>query len=151
MAAHTDTRAPRSWGLRVRLKAATHRLELDARLAAGENPDACPELARRAHVLSGWRMRHRLADGVENVVVEAVAPPYEHGASVPVQREEVLAAQRDLLRLARALRSEPAAPVRAIAAVSLLLADGAGPVFVPHPHGTLSEAAFQAAFLAEAG
>jgi hypothetical protein len=31
-----------------------------------------------------------------------------------------------------------------------LLTDGSGPIFVPHPVGTLVELAFQAAFLAEA-
>jgi hypothetical protein len=151
MAAHVDIRAPRSWGLRTWLKVATHPLELDTRLAAGENPTSCPELARRAYILRGWRVRHRLADGIEKTVVEAVAPPYEHGAAVPVQREEVLTAQHDLLRLIRALRSEPAPPVEAIATVSLLLTNGAGPMFAPHPHGTLSEVVFQAAFHAEAG
>jgi hypothetical protein len=151
MAAHADINAPRSWSLRTRLKAVTHPLELDTRLASGENPDSCPELARRAHVLRGWRVRHRLAAGVEKTVVEAVAPPYEHGAAIPVQREAVLAAQHDLLRLVRVLRSEPAPPVQAIATVSLLLTDGTGPLFAPHPQGTLSEAAFQAAFHAEAG
>ena len=135
----------------ARLKVATHHLELDARLAAGEKPDGSPELARRAHDLQGRRVRQRLADALESAVVEAVAPPYDHGASVPVQREEVLTAEHDLLRLVRALRSEPTPPVRGIAAVSLLLTDGTGPVFAPHPHGALSEAAFQAAFHAEAG
>jgi hypothetical protein len=136
--------------LLTRLKVATHHLELDARLAAGENPDGSPELARRAHDLQSRRVRQRLSDGLENAVVEAVAPPYDHGAAVPVQRDEVLAAERDLLRLARALRSEPAPPVRGIAAVSLLLTDGAGPLFAPHAHGTLSELAFRAAFHVEA-
>jgi len=70
---------------------------------------------------------------------------------VPVQRDEVLLAHRDLSRLARSLRADPAPPVRAIALVSVLLTDGTGPVFARYPHGTLAEAAFQAAFLAEAG
>jgi hypothetical protein len=151
MGAHAGTRPPRSSGLITRLKAFTGRLELDRRLAAGANPDTSPELARRAHVLRGWRVRHHLADSLEQVIVEAVAPPRERGAAIPVQREEVLAAQRDLLRLVAALRSEPPAPVRGIAAVSVLLTDGTGPVYAPHPHGTLREAAFRAAFHAEAG
>jgi hypothetical protein len=135
----------------TRLRVATHHLELDSRLAAGENPDASPELERRAQVLSGRRVRQRLADGLERVVVDAVAPAHDPGAAVPVQRDEVLAAQHDLMRLVRALRSDLAPSVRSIAAVSLLLTDGAGPVFAPQPPGTLSEAAFQAAFHAEAG
>jgi hypothetical protein len=150
VAAHADTSTPRSWGLRARLKAFAGRLELDRRLAAGESPDAASELARRAYVLQHWRVRHRLADGLERVVIDAVAAPRESGPTVPIQREAVLAAQHDLLRLVRALRSEPSAPVRAIAIVSLLLTDGSGPIFVPHPVGTLVELAFQAAFLAEA-
>jgi hypothetical protein len=151
MAAHAGMNVPRSWGLRARLKAFTGRMELDRRLAAGETPSAGPELARRAYVLRHWRVRHRLADGLEALVIDAVAPPHEAGATVPVQRTAVLAAQHDLLRLARALRSEPAPPVRGIAMVSILLTDGSGPVFAPHPIVTLAELAFQAAFHAEAG
>jgi hypothetical protein len=151
MAAHVGTHAPRSNTLIVRFKAFTGRLELDRRLASGERPDACPELARRASVIDRWRIRHHLADSLERLIVEAVAPQHEHGAAVPVQRDEVLMAQADLIRLVRALRSEPAPPLRCIAIVSLLLSDGAGPVSAPHPRGTLAEIAFRAAFLAEAG
>jgi hypothetical protein len=150
MAAHAGT-APRTSGLRARLQAFTDRLALDRTLATSANLHASPALARRAQVLSSWRVRHRLADGLERVVVEAIVPPQEHGAAVPVQRDAVLAAQTDLLRLVRALRAEPGPPVRVIAAVSLWLTDGAGPVFAEHPRGTLAEAAFQAAFHAEAG
>jgi hypothetical protein len=151
MAAHAHLRVPRSHGLKARLRAATGRPHLDRELAAGASEAGSPELARRAEVLRGWRMRHRLADGLERVLIEAVAPGHEQGAAVPVQRDEVLAAQRDLMRLVAALRSEPAPPVRSIAAVSLLLTDGAGPLFAPYPRGSLGEVAFQTAFYAEAG
>jgi hypothetical protein len=150
MAAHSDIGVPRSWGLSVRLRAFIDRLELDRRLAGGESPAESPELGRRAQVLSHWRVRHSLADSLERVVIEAIAPARDRGAAVPVQRAEVVSAQPDLLRLVAALRSEPAPSLRSIAAVSLLLADGAGPLFAPHPSGTLAEVAFQAAFLAEA-
>jgi hypothetical protein len=150
MAAHADVHLPRTRSLRARLKAATGHLTLDRELATGISPSHRPELARRAEVLSAWRTRHRLADGLERVLVEAVAPGHERGASIPIQRDQVLAAQRDLMRLVAALRSEPGPPVRTIAAVSLLLTDGTGPVFAPSPDGALREAAFQAAFYAEA-
>jgi hypothetical protein len=150
MAAHASTRVPRSWRLVTCVKAFVGRLELDRRLAAGTDPAASPELARRAQVLSRWRVQHALADALEHVVVEAVAPPRRHGADIPVQRTEVLAAQRDLLRLVAALRAVPGPSVRATAAASLLVTDGTGPVFSPHPAGTLRTAAFQAAFHAEA-
>ena len=152
MAAHAAQESRRlSSAFRTWLRAFVGRQELDRRLAAGEAPSASPELARRATVLSRWRVRHALAASIERVVVEAVATPQAHGAEVPVEREQVLAAQRDLLRLAAALRAEPGPPVRAIATVSVLLTDGSGPVFRPHPAGTLAEIAFQAAFQAEAG
>jgi hypothetical protein len=151
MAAHASTSVPRSSGLLTRLKAFIGRVELDRRLAAGTDPAASPELARRAQVLSRWRVQHALADALERVVVDAIAPPRPHGAAIPVQREEVLAAQRDLLRLAAALRAVPGPPVRATAAASLLVEDGSSPIFTPHPPGTLGAVAFQAAFHAEAG
>ena len=149
MAAHAYN--PGRWDLLTRIKTATGRLALDRRLAEGANPGSRPELARRAAVLSGWRTRHALAAGIERIVAEAVAPPRAHGADVPVQRDEVLAAQAELLRLAAALRAESAAGVRGVATASLLQTDGTGPVFAPHPSGTLREAASQAAFHAEAG
>ena len=63
----------------------------------------------------------------------------------------MLDAQDELLRLAIALRSEPAPPVRGVAEASLLLTDGTGPVFNPRSSETLREAAFRAAFHLEAG
>jgi hypothetical protein len=150
MAAHASTHAPRTWGLRARLKAFTSRLELDTQLAAGENPSSSPELTRRAERLSGARVQRRLADSLDRVVDEAGAPPHEPGAAARVERAEVLSAARDLRRFAAALRAGPADPVRAAATASLLLTDGTGPVFAPHPPGTLREIAFQAAFHAEA-
>jgi len=150
MAAHAHIGLPRSGDLLARLKAFTNRSELDHQLAAGAAPSASPALARRAQVLRGWRVRHALARGLENAVVEAVGPPRQHGAAIPVQRDAVLAAQHDLLTLAAALRSEPGPDVRAIAIASVLLSDGAGPLFNPRASLLLGEIAFQAAFLAEA-
>jgi hypothetical protein len=63
----------------------------------------------------GIRVRDRLAEGIEHLVIDAVAPA-----------------------------------VRGTAIVSVLLTDGSGPVFAPHPEGSLRELAFQAAFHAEA-
>jgi hypothetical protein len=151
MAAQVDMNAPRTWSLLARLRALAGRIELDRRLAAGAWPDGSRELACRARTLTGWRARHAYADGLERIVAEAEAPPHRLGSAVPVDREEVLAARTELLRLAAALRAEPSPPVRAVAAASLLLTDGAGPVFNPYPPGTLREATFQAAYYAEAG
>ena len=85
MAVHADP--PIRWGLLTRIKAAAGRLGLDRRLAEGASPGASRALARRAQVLSGHRERHVIADGLERVVAEAIAPPHSHGAGVPVQRQ----------------------------------------------------------------
>jgi hypothetical protein len=151
MAAHAHMNVPRSWSLLARLRAFAGRLDLDRKLAAGALPSDSRELACRAHTLAGWHARNAYADGIERVVDEAEAPPHPLGAAVPVRRDEVQAARADLLRLAAALRAEPSPPVRAVAVASLLLTDGAGPLFAEHPPGALREAAFQAAFHAEAG
>jgi hypothetical protein len=152
VAAHAGIGIPRSGRLLARLRAFWRRVELDRQLAQGVAPDTSPALLQRSRVLSSWRVRHTLADGLESVIVEAATPPRRAmGAAVPVQREAVLDAQDDLLRLVAALRAEPAAPVRGIAMASQLLTDGAGPVFAPHPRGALREAVFQAAFQTERG
>jgi hypothetical protein len=147
----TSHAIPRRTGVLTRLKAATGRHKLDRRLARGADPDASPELACRTRVLRGWRVRHSFADALERVVREAEHPDDRYTAAIPVAHDEVLAARDDLLRAARGLRAEPPADVRGIAEVSLLLTDGAGPLFAEHPPGALREAAFQAAFHLEAG
>jgi hypothetical protein len=146
----SDGLRPR-WGLLTRLKAATGRTALDRRLARGEDPESDRELACRAHVLRGWRVRHAFADGIVRIVHDAEHPDERYSARVPVAREEVLAARHDLLRAAEALRAEPGGDARGIAEVALLLTDSSGPLSREHPAGTLREAAFRAAFHLEAG
>jgi hypothetical protein len=51
----------------------------------------------------------------------------------------------------RRFAPSPPAEARGIAEVSLLLTDGAGPLFTEHPAGTLRESSFRAAFHLEAG
>jgi hypothetical protein len=150
MAVFASDGLPRRWGILTRLKAATGRTSLDRSLARGADPDTCRELACRAHVLRGWRVRHAFADGIERIVHDAEYPDPRYSARAPVAREEVLAARSDLLRAAQALRAEPPAGARGIAEVALLLTDGAGPLFTEHPAGTLREAASRAAFHLEA-
>ncbi len=128
------------------------RLSLDRRLAAGEDPGCSPKLARRAQELTRRRNRRSLSEGLVRVVGDASrGPRVRRGAAIPVQREAVLEARRELLRLAAALRDEPAPDVRAIAEASLLVTDAGGPVFALHPRGALRQAALRAAFHAEAG
>ena len=112
MAVFASDGLPWRWGVLTRLKAATGPTALDRRLARGADPEASRELACRAHVLRGWRVRHAFADGIERIVTEAEHPDHRYSARVPVAREEVLAARPDLMRVAEALRAEPPVTVR---------------------------------------
>jgi hypothetical protein len=126
------------------------RMELDRRLAAGANPLASPALARRAAILLTQRTRRRLAGGLEKAVLESEEPRPRRSAAVPVEREAVLHARDELLLLAAAVRSAPDPEPRGIAAVSLLLSDVAGPIFMAYPPHTLRDAVRRATTWVEA-
>jgi hypothetical protein len=115
----------------------TGRMRLDRKLAGGADPLASPALARRASVLVSPRTRRRLACGLERVVHEMERPARSVTAAVPVQRREVLVARDDLLLLAAALRGAAHPDPAGVAGASLLLTDGAGPVYAPCPPGAL--------------
>jgi hypothetical protein len=127
-------------------------MELDRRLADGADPLASPSLARRAAILLKQRTRRRLAGGVEKAVLEAEDPrPHSPvSAAIPVQRRAVLNARSELLLLAAALRTAPDPQPRGIAAVSVLLSDGAGPLFTEHPAHALGSAVRRATTWVEA-
>jgi hypothetical protein len=150
MAAHA-ARIPRTWWLAARLKALGGRMVLDRQLAAGTDPGTALELRCRAYELTRTRTMRKLASGVEHLIDAAEAPPSRLGAAIPVQRAEVRAARMELLRLAAVLSRTPRPGVRGVAAAAMLLTDGGGPVFSPHPPGALREAAIRAAANVEAG
>jgi hypothetical protein len=88
--------------------------------------------------------------GLEKAVLEAEKPRPRPSAAIPVERRAVLDARSDLLLLAAALRTAPEPAPRGIAAVSVLLSDGAGPIFIEHTPNALRDAARQATSWVEA-
>jgi hypothetical protein len=121
------TRGPRLGLTRLRVWASS--LELDRRLADGVAPATSAELALRARQLAAAGARQALCRGLLTVVDTAARRPVHPSAVAPVIAERVTGAAGPLVALARDLRAVEDPPVRVLAQVSLLLCDGASPVF----------------------
>jgi hypothetical protein len=117
---------------------------LDRSLAAGADPAASPELARRARQLTSRRCRAGLAASIRNLLDAAEERPRGFSATVPIQRHEILRERRRLLELAADLESHDELKPGGIALVERLVTDGDSPVYVDSPEGTLREALGQA-------
>jgi hypothetical protein len=110
---------------------------LDRSLAAGEDPAASPELARRARQLTSRRTRSGLATSIRNLLEVAEERPRGFTSAVPIQRRDVLRERQMLLQLAAALESEDELEPRGLALVDRLLIDGGSPVYVDGSDGAL--------------
>jgi hypothetical protein len=111
----------------LRLRVLTHRDRLDNELARGIDPVSSGALALRAE--QPIHSRARLAVRVEAVLEAAAtaAPPFT--AQVPVRRAEVLVCADDLIALARRLSDDRPVDVQGVAMTSVLLSDGASPLY----------------------
>lgn len=126
-----------------RLLARTQAARLDRELAGGVSPEASATLAARAIRLTSMEFRRGLAASLQRVLVAAGESTIVR--SQPVTLHPSLAAARPPrvpLRLARISQSAPGladlaghlvqpgpVPVRGVAMLSQLLADGAGPLY----------------------
>ena len=115
-----------------RLLARWRSLTLDRQLAAGADADDNRLRQVRARQLTSARWRAKLASGWDELLVrsrETGVNQLGRRVSVPVQHREISAAESDIRLLSRALRAELPVAVRGVAAASLLLTDGTGPVY----------------------
>jgi uncharacterized protein with von Willebrand factor type A (vWA) domain len=110
---------------------------LDSRLAAGADPGASPELARRARQLTSRRTRTGLAASIRHLLDAAEARPRGFTSAVPIQRHEILSERQLLLQLAAALESPDELEARGLALVDRLLISGDSPVYVDRGDGAL--------------
>ncbi len=102
---------------------------LTRELARGRSPDASPELMVLARQLIGLRTQQRLADALERVLTAASRRPRPASAKVPLNRPEILGAHDELSALAQRLRDGTPAPVQGLAIATLLVHDGASPLY----------------------
>jgi hypothetical protein len=113
---------------------------LDRRLAHGADPDASPELSRRARQLMSRRCRSGLAEGIRNVIEEVEYPRRGYGAAAPLNRRVILRERGFLVAIAEDLLSDDELSPRGIALVESLLTDGASPLYSPGPEDELHRA-----------
>jgi hypothetical protein len=107
---------------------------LDRMLAQGIEPWHTPVHAARCRQLTGERSRRKLARSLERLIEQADEPPRRWLSSVVCpSRARVHEARPLLLMLASRLRADTPVDPRAVAAIRLLLTDGAGPVYT-HGH-----------------
>jgi hypothetical protein len=113
---------------RIALSTLLHRVSLDARLAAGEDSHATPELERRAGQLCDLSTRRSIG----RAVLAAIDRAQRRGAltsAVPVSTDALDEARPALAQVAIALSSpEPVRP-QGVAQVEMLLRDGGGPLY----------------------
>lgn len=119
--------APPSLWLRVRVW--LHWPALARELAAGRDPDASAELTVLARQLIGVRAQRRLADTLERVITAASRRPRPPSVKVPLNRHEIVGARDELAALAERLRDGTPAPVQGLAIATLLVHDGASPLY----------------------
>lgn len=124
-------------GFFTRLHAWLRRSSLDRALAAGADPGASPALGHRARVLTGESKRRRLADAVHRLREEAQLPPSPRWSSaIPINREEVVAADSLLSEIESLLREE-VVYCQGVVRLERLFGDGASPVYSQARQGTL--------------
>jgi hypothetical protein len=92
---------------------------------------------RRARQLTSRRRRAGLAASIRNLLDAAEAGHRGFTAAVPIQRHEILRERQLLLQLAEDLESQDELKPSGIALVERLLVDGASPVYMNSPEGTL--------------
>jgi hypothetical protein len=110
---------------------------LDRSLAAGADPAASPQLARRARQLTSRRTRTGLAASIRNLLDAAEAPPRGFSSAVPIRRREILRERQMVLQIAAALESPDQLEPGGIALIERLLISGESPVYVEGGEGAL--------------
>jgi hypothetical protein len=129
-------RLPRSAVRRrlLRMRTGARTAELDEALAAGADPWGDPLLLARACDLVRRDRRMELADALERVVWASVGGG-SPSLGVRLRRHEVYGEREGLITLAEVLRAPPPVAVPVLATLTLLVTDGASPLYVAGGRG----------------
>jgi hypothetical protein len=119
---------------------------LDRALAAGTSPEASASLAVRAAQLTSTGFRHDLSASLRRILVAAGEParPAARTVRVPLRTARVSQSASLLAELASRLLEPGPVPVRGVAMVTLMLADGTGPLYREASGGDLAATAARA-------
>jgi len=120
------TRTARPW---ARLVARVLAPSLDRQLAAGTAPESTRSLALRARTLVTPEKRQALARCWEHLLEVTERQPARSTRRIPLCRDRIMAAAPSVHEMLVALEAPAPVPVRGVAMASLLLCDGAGPLY----------------------
>jgi hypothetical protein len=120
------TRRCRAWD---RLAARLLAPSLDRRLAAGHPPEADRLTATRAQALVSPDRRRALAANWEHLLDVAGRPPLPYNGRTPMCRDRIATAEPAVRAMLVSLVTPLPVSARGVAMTSLLLSDGAGPLY----------------------
>jgi hypothetical protein len=120
-----------SLGTRVRTR--LHRHKLDKELASGADPNINSLRYERARELVGEQNRRRIAASLEQLLGEADSSPRAFTSRVPIARAAIRDSRGSLDTIVELLRTPAYISAQGVARISLLLSDGAGPLYGNNP------------------
>jgi hypothetical protein len=131
-ARHKVRRAPQT-PLPIRVRTRLHRGRLDREIVSGADPNLGPLRRERAHQLVGDEWRRRSATNLERLLVEADSPPHPFNPRVPLARAAIRDSRWSLDTIVERLRAPAYISPQGVAMITVLLADGAGPLYGSGP------------------
>jgi hypothetical protein len=123
--------------LRDRVLARCGAMRLDRAIATGAPVEGNRRIAVRALILVAPATRRSLAESWERLLGRSTVQVAAVSARLPIQKDELLAAQPEIRRLIALLRAPRPVSAAGVALASEILTDGAGPVYCPHSATTL--------------
>jgi hypothetical protein len=117
----------------IRIQSRLHRGRLDRELIAGAEPNLDPLRHERACQLVGEEWRRRCAASLERLLAEADSPPRPFNPKVPIARAAIRDSRCRLDTLVERLRGPAYVSPQGVAMITVLLADGAGPLYGSAP------------------
>jgi hypothetical protein len=113
----------------VRIQTRLHRGRLDHELVSGADPNLDPLRHERARQLIGEGWRRRCAASLELLLAEADSSPRPFSPKVPIARAAIRDSRSSLDTVVERLRAPAYTSPQGVAMVTVLLADGAGPLY----------------------
>jgi hypothetical protein len=117
--------------IRDRALARAFGFQLDRQLADGRSPESDRLLAARAQHLVSPATRQALADDWEHLLDMVKRAPAPTLGRMALCRDQIVAAKPEVRKIAQCLRAPVPVAAGGVAAASVLLTDGAGPLHNP--------------------
>jgi len=129
-------RTPGAASLNIRLRTRLHHHKVDRQLASGADPKSDLVRQARAQQLVGQEIRRKLAASLERLLAAAYAGPRPFTSKVPIARAAIRDSRWDLDTIVERLRAPGHISPQGVAMITVLLCDGAGPLYGNSPTGS---------------